>query len=102
MKDDISLSSSGDNNKSDDASSVTTITSRGTQDASIVTRAVLGQKESTLVWRSKMAVLLVLLVAAVSVSILTYKFTEGEEQEDFKTRVSIRTTNDKLILFVTF
>jgi hypothetical protein len=92
MKDDISISSNGENTKSDGASSIASIASgtfRGTQDASIVTRAVLGQKETRLVWGSKMAVLLVLLVATVSVSILTYHFTESEEQEDFKTRVSL-------------
>jgi hypothetical protein len=88
--DDISTSSNGDNNQQSDDSSRTSGTSKGTQDASSVTsRVVLGQRESTLVWRSRMAVLLVLLVATISVSILTYKFTEGEEQEDFKTRVSI-------------
>jgi hypothetical protein len=91
MKDDISISSNGENTKSDGASSIASIasgTSKGTQDASIV-RVVLGQNETRLVWGSKMAVLLVLLVATVSVSMLTYHFTESEEQEDFKTRVSI-------------
>jgi hypothetical protein len=80
VKEDSSVSSNGENTRSD--SSGTSVTSRSV-------RVVLGQKENTLVWRSRMVVLLVLLVTTVSVSIVTYHFTEREEKENFETRVSL-------------
>jgi hypothetical protein len=92
MKEDSSISSNGENAKSDDGSGSGTsgTTSKGTQDASTpAVRVALGQKENALVWRSRMLVLLVLLVATISVSFITYHFTEREEKEDFKTRVSL-------------
>jgi hypothetical protein len=79
VKEDSSVSSNGENSRSD--SSGTAVTSRSL-------RVVVGQKENTLVWRSRMVVLLVLLVTTVSVSIVTYHYTEREEHEDFKTQVS--------------
>jgi hypothetical protein len=81
-----SLSSQGDIIETDE--SETSVTSKSTQDLSSL-RVILAQKESNLVWRSRIVVLLVLLVATVSVSIATYHGTELEEQKDFKTRVSI-------------
>ena len=86
---DSSISSNGEDTKSnEDASGTSGTISKGTQDASTA-KVDLGQKENTLVWRSRMLVLLVLLVATISVSILTYYYTRREEQEDFKTRVSL-------------
>jgi hypothetical protein len=98
MTDDISVSSSGENTKSD-----VSVTSKDIQHASSV-RGVLGQKESQLVWRSRIVVLLVLFVATISVSIATYYFTEGEQQENFETQVSLfwTTMTVKLLLFITF
>jgi hypothetical protein len=95
MKDDISVSSHGENTKSD-----VSVTSKDIQHASSV-RGVLGQKESQLVWRSRIMVLFVLLVATIGVSIVTYYFTEREQKHDFKTRVSLFwTTNVKLLLLL--
>jgi hypothetical protein len=78
--------SNGDEITRSDASGTSGTPSRGNQDASSVK---LGQKENTLVWRSRMLVLLVLLLATISASIITYHFTKREEQEDFKTRVRL-------------
>jgi hypothetical protein len=80
VKEDSSVSNDGENSRSD-SSGTSVVTSRSL-------RVVVGQKENTLVWRSRMVVLLVLLVTTVSVSIVTYHYTEREEHEDFKTQVS--------------
>jgi hypothetical protein len=93
-QDDISVSvssSNGEHTKSDESGTYSA-TSKATHDVSNTTntRVVLGQKENQLVWRSRMVVLFVLLVATISVAIVTYQFTERAEQEDFKTRVSSR------------
>jgi hypothetical protein len=106
MKDDTSTSSNGnsngDENSKSDASVSSGTPSRGNQDASSV-KVDLGQKENTLVWRSRMLVLLVLLLATISASIITYHFTKREEQEDFKTRVSLFwITKLKLLKVFTF
>jgi hypothetical protein len=83
MTDVLSLSSDGEGTKTSSGSF-----KGGTHGGSTSEKIVLGQKESNLIWHSRIVVFLVLLVTTVGVSVLTFKFTEREEEKDFETRVS--------------